>query len=139
MTYTKFTHILQNMKFNLIAAYKRPAIKIVEKSWGRELWIANDESNNYCGKILTVKRGHRFSMHFHDKKVETFYVSKGKLKVWLLDLTDASVHEGLLEKGDCLDLPRLQPHEVEAIEDSEILEFSTFHKDEDSFRVWRKM
>jgi len=126
------------MIFNSFDALKRGPIKKVEKPWGGELWLANDSENNYCGKILTIKKGHRFSMHFHDKKVETFYVSKGKLKVWLLDLTDASVYEGELNEGDCLDLPRLQPHEVEALEDSEILEFSTFHRDEDSFRVWRR-
>lgn len=123
---------------NLFEILMRPPVNFVEKPWGSELWLVNDELNNYCGKILTIKKGHRFSMHFHDKKVETFYVLEGRLNVWLLDTRDASVHDGVLLKGGCLDLDRLIPHEVEAVEDSQVIEFSTFHRDEDSFRVWRR-
>jgi quercetin dioxygenase-like cupin family protein len=116
---------------------KKP--KRVEKNWGYELIFANDEANNYCGKILHLYQGHKFSMHFHDIKCETFYILNGKVQVSLLDLTskngNISVHT--LNAGDCLDLPRLQPHQVEAIEESDIIEASTFHRDEDSYRIWR--
>jgi len=38
--------------------------KIVEKGWGQEIWIHNDEE--YCGKLLRFnKEGSKFSMHYH--------------------------------------------------------------------------
>lgn len=78
-------------------------------------------------------------MHFHDIKVETFYILNGKLRLSLLDLNskDGEVFTDTIEKGFCLDLPRLQPHQIEALEDSDIIEASTFHRDEDSYRIWR--
>ena len=44
--------------------------KRVEKLWGNELWIHNDEE--YCGKLLVFeKKMANFSMHYHLKKKET--------------------------------------------------------------------
>ncbi|MBM3417330.1 MAG: cupin domain-containing protein [Bacteroidetes bacterium] len=113
--------------------------ELVPKQWGYEKIIVNNEKSNYCGKILHFVKGARFSMHFHDSKTETFLVSIGKLKVWLIDTRDASIHETELNQGDILQINRLLPHEVMALEESEIIEFSTFHRDSDSYRVWRKM
>jgi mannose-6-phosphate isomerase-like protein (cupin superfamily) len=116
---------------------KKP--KRVEKNWGYELVFANNEENNYCGKILHIYKAHKFSMHFHDIKCETFYILNGKVQVSLLDLTskNGDVLTRILNVGDCLDLPRLQPHQIEALEESDIIEASTFHRDEDSYRIWR--
>lgn len=124
--------------FNLVSFLKRGPVKRVEKSWGYEDFIVNDEKNNYCGKILHIKKGHRFSAHFHREKQESFFLARGRVNLWLIDTTDASLHHGVLEAGDCIEIGRLVPHEVEAIEDSDIIEFSTFHRDDDSYRVWRK-
>jgi quercetin dioxygenase-like cupin family protein len=110
----------------------------IEKTWGHEEIIVNDEKNNYCGKLLNFNAGARFSMHSHDQKRETFLVARGKIKVWLIDTRDASLHEKVLSQGEILKIDRLLPHEVLALEDSQIIEFSTFHRDEDSFRYWRK-
>ena len=35
------------------------------------------------------------------------------------------------------EINRLIPHQIEALEETDIIESSTFHKDEDSYRVWR--
>ena len=51
-----------------------------EKGWGYELWIVNN--NLYCGKILHFNKGKKCSWHYHKIKQETFYVQKGKLKIW---------------------------------------------------------
>ena len=40
----------------------------VDKDWGYELIIHNDEK--YCGKILFIKKGHCISLQFHKKKTE---------------------------------------------------------------------
>ena len=42
-----------------------------------------------------------------------------------------------LYEGDCYVIDRLVPHQVEALTDCDIIESSTFHRDEDSYRVWR--
>jgi len=45
--------------------------KRVEKIWGYELWIHNDEE--YCGKLLVFeKKMANFSMHYHLKKKQTY-------------------------------------------------------------------
>ena len=53
-------------------------MKKVEKGWGYELWIHNDEE--YCGKLLYFKKGKKCSLHYHEKKKETFYLQDGKLE-----------------------------------------------------------
>ena len=30
--------------------------KKVDKEWGYELWLANNEEENYCGKLLYIKK-----------------------------------------------------------------------------------
>ena len=53
--------------------------KRVEKNWGYELWIHNDEE--YCGKSLVFpKEGSHFSMHYHLKKKETWYIQSGSFQ-----------------------------------------------------------
>ena len=49
----------------------------VEKPWGYELHWAQTE--NYVGKLLFIKAGHRLSKQFHEVKEETVYVLKGTL------------------------------------------------------------
>lgn len=113
--------------------------KRVEKDWGYELWLANDEDLNICTKILFVQKLKKFSMHFHDKKREYFYVHSGNCFLRILDtsLNNPDVASIRLVAGDSFFIDRLVPHQIEAIQDTEIIETSTFHKDEDSFRVWR--
>ena len=54
----------------------------IDKGWGSELiWVTCDE---YCCKFLNFKSGKKFSMHFHSKKKETWYVLSGKFS--LVDL-----------------------------------------------------
>ena len=48
----------------------------VPKGWGEEIIIENNE--NYCGKVLVFNKGCKFSMHYHMKKDETWYVEQGE-------------------------------------------------------------
>ncbi len=107
--------------------------EIISKGWGHEKIIVNNES--YCGKILVFKKGARFSMHFHDKKDETFYCLSGYVRVTGIDTDSAKEYVVFLQKGETIHIPRLTLHRVEALEDSEIIEFSTQHFDSDSYRV----
>ena len=51
---------------------KKKQPKFVDKGWGYEKWIAN--SDEYCGKLLFIKKNHRCSWHYHILKDETFYL-----------------------------------------------------------------
>ena len=68
---------------------------IVKKGWGSELiWATNDK---YCGKLMTFRKGAKFSMHFHAVKDETWLVQSGLFKVIYIDTKDASRHEKWIE------------------------------------------
>ena len=110
---------------------KKP--EIYEKKWGCEQWIDNNEE--YCAKLLCFDKGARFSMHFHVKKLETWYVSKGKLKCTLINTFDASEEVFELNEGEVIRIERYQPHRLEALEDSVVFEVSTQHFEDDSYRV----
>ena len=47
----------------------KPEIKL--KPWGREIWFAHTEK--YAGKILEVTKGNRYSLQYHEKKIETLW------------------------------------------------------------------
>ncbi len=112
----------------------RPPVHIEPKGWGREVWIANGPF--YCGKILEIKRGKKCSLHFHKLKAESFYLRAGHLKVRVKESqSDQKVEEFELRPGQCMDVPVGLVHQMEALEDSELLEFSTQHFDSDSHRL----
>lgn len=109
-------------------------MKHVPKGWGYEKWIVNN--NKYCGKILFFNKGKRCSWHHHKLKEETFYVQSGKIHLTYgyqddIDLAD----EVILNPGDKFDIPRGLRHQMYAMEESEMFEFSTTHYDEDSIRI----
>ena len=104
------------------------------KGWGYELWVAN--TNKYCGKLLAFKKGKKCSYHHHIKKTETFYIQSGKILVrfgWSDNLDEAE--EILLSTGDVFDIPPKLRHQMEAVEDTELFEFSTEHFEDDSYRA----
>ena len=104
------------------------------KGWGYELWIHN--SPEYCGKLLFFEKGKKCTYHFHKEKTETFYVQSGKLLVRYGQSDDiAHCATVLLTAGDVFDVPRLMRHQMEAVEDTELFEFSTEHFEEDSYRL----
>ena len=109
-------------------------MKIVEKGWGYEKWICN--SSNYCGKLLFFNAGMKCSYHYHKLKDETFYLQSGKIHLFYGktdSLEDAETM--ILEPGDSFHCCRYTRHQMVAIEDAELFEFSTQHFDEDSHRV----
>jgi len=109
-------------------------IKHVDKGWGHEKWIVNKEQ--YCGKLLFLKEGKRCSWHYHKIKDEVFYLQSGKIIVkhsWDEDIN--SCEETVLTPGMNFYIPTGLKHQMIALEDSEVFEFSTQHFDEDSHRI----
>lgn len=97
-------------------------VKIVKKPWGEEVWFAHTE--HYAGKILRVTKGHRYSLQYHEKKIETQYVVKGSIKFIYGD-SEENLQERIMKVGDKIDVFPPLIHRVEAIEDAEIFEVST--------------
>lgn len=107
--------------------------EVVEKGWGKEIIFANLPL--YCGKLLCFNKGKRFSSHFHDIKNESFYILSGRIRFSYFDLSNADKVTREFGPGEVIDIPRLCVHQVEAIEESVVIEVSTHHEDSDSYRV----
>lgn len=101
--------------------------KIIKKPWGREIWFAHNE--NYAGKILEVSKGHRYSLQYHEHKIETQYLHSGKVK-FIYGTEKDSLQEKILLPGDKIDITPYTIHRVEALEDSQIIEVSTSELDD---------
>lgn len=97
-------------------------IQFKEKPWGREVWFAH--TDRYAGKILEVKKGHRLSLQLHERKMETQYIYKGRIKL-SIGTDEKQLQEVTLNAGDKFDIEPRQIHRIEALEDSEIFEVSS--------------
>jgi len=109
-------------------------IKFVKKGWGYEKWIVNKAL--YCGKLLFFNKGKKCSWHYHKNKDEVFYLQSGRMIVRYSDKDSLDIAEEImLEPGmNFYIYPGLR-HQMEAIEDSVLYEFSTEHFDKDSYRL----
>jgi quercetin dioxygenase-like cupin family protein len=109
-------------------------MKFVKKGWGYEKWIVNKEE--YCGKLLFFNKGKRCSWHYHKIKDEVFYLQSGKMIVKFSEEEEIEqAEEVLLEPGQNFYIYPGLKHQMIALEDSELYEFSTEHFEEDSYRV----
>lgn len=109
----------------------------IQKPWGYELIIHNDEL--YCGKILFIRAGFCISLQHHKRKTETFFLQSGSLKCKFSDpesfVSPEDTEIVLMEPGDVKEIPVGYIHQVLAMEDSTIIEFSTQHFDDDTYRL----
>jgi mannose-6-phosphate isomerase-like protein (cupin superfamily) len=105
----------------------------VQKSWGHELIIEN--SDLYCGKKMVFHPGAWSSLHFHVKKTETIFVGKGCLTLELVE--DKQRNFFRLDEGDSILITPGLVHKLINHESTELhlYEFSTFHRDDDSYRI----
>jgi mannose-6-phosphate isomerase-like protein (cupin superfamily) len=58
-----------------------------------EFWVANEEAHGYCGKFLFVADGQTCPYHRHDRKHETFFVLKGRVRM-IVDSVEKVLDEG---------------------------------------------
>jgi len=120
---------------NITIVSKKQQSEIVEKGWGKEIIFVN--TPEYCGKILCFDKNKKFSMHYHIKKKETWYVSKGKFILNWINTETGTMYSEYLSVGDVITNARGEPHQLVALEDSEVFEVSTRHYDEDSYRIYK--
>jgi len=115
--------LYQNLVFQIVNNNNNT---IVKKIWGEEIWIVNQE---YCGKLLLINKKKRCSFHYHKEKKESFLLISGAI------LLEMPHEKTLMEPGMIAHIPVGIKHRFTGIAyKSEIIEFSTHHKDEDSYR-----
>ena len=113
---------------------KGAEIVIHPKGWGYEKWIVNKE--DYCGKLLHMIKGKKCSWHYHTLKDETFYLQEGKILLKYSEDDDIEkAKEIVLCRGDKFHIYRGLRHQMFALEDTDLFEFSTQHFEHDSNRV----
>jgi mannose-6-phosphate isomerase-like protein (cupin superfamily) len=108
------------------------------KEWGKEIWMANNEK--YCGKKLILEKGKRCSFHYHKNKDETFYIDKGRI---LMEIKGLALRESgmcyldkefVMKSGESIRIFPGTMHRFSGLEKSVIIEISTHHEENDSYR-----
>lgn len=92
------------------------------KPWGHEIWFA--QTKHFAGKVLFLKKGHRYSLQYHEKKQETQYVYSGKIK-FTYGPNQEHLKQKILKPGDKIDILPYTIHRAQALKNSEIFEVST--------------
>lgn len=103
------------------------------KRWGSEFWVEN--CPEYCGKVLCFDGPGATSMHFHVRKLETMLLLQGNVVIDMIDTDDGTPYSIELVPGDAVQIPRFQPHSIRALDQASVVEFSTTHFEDDSFRL----
>jgi len=93
-----------------------------EKPWGYELLFAWTEK--YAGKVIFVKQGHRLSLQYHRFKDEAMLIQYGKV---LIEIEDTNGNKKSLSAGpgQCIHIPPLTRHRLQALENTTLIEVST--------------
>ena len=102
-------------------------MQVIEKPWGKEEVI--EINDRYMMKKLTMWKGHRCSIQYHNIKRETIYVLSGQLRIY----TGPSLEEltyRVFTEGETITLTPGVVHRMEAVEDSVYLEASTPEMDD---------
>lgn len=120
-------------------------IKEVEKIWGKEFWVVNNEK--YCMKFLFIEPGGMCSLHWHRRKDETFFIDEGSCFLEILEIStpvegSPGTHNETqyeLSHGDSF---RITPGVVhrfwvpkDAVAGCMVVEVSTTHDDSDVVRL----
>ena len=109
-------------------------MNFVPKGWGFEKWIVNNDE--YCGKLLYFVKGKKCSWHYHLLKDEVFYIQRGAVElIYSLQDNPEVADKIILIEGDKFHVPRGMRHQMFALKDTELFEFSTTHFDSDSIRI----
>ncbi len=102
--------------------------QIIPKPWGQEEVI--EINDKYMMKKLTMHKGHRCSIQYHNQKKETIYVVSGRLNIYLGSSVETLQKEEFLP-GETITIVPGQVHRMEAEhEDAVYLEASTPEMDD---------
>jgi mannose-6-phosphate isomerase len=97
-------------------------MRVIEKPWGKEEII--EINDRYMMKKLTMLKGHRCSLQYHNVKCETIYVLSGQLKIYF-GPNKESLDSRVFAASETITINPNVVHRMEAVEDSVYLEAST--------------
>jgi mannose-6-phosphate isomerase len=97
-------------------------MKTIEKPWGKEEVI--EINDHYMVKKLTMWKGHRCSLQYHNQKKETIYVLSGQLKIHS-GPSENELTVKIYGPNDTITLLPRTIHRMEGVEDCVYLEAST--------------
>lgn len=110
---------------------------IKAKTWGSEEILHNDK---HCVKIMRLSPGHQVSMHWHAKKIETFILISGTLKIETLTQEGELRVTELTNQLESFTLYKNVPHTFYCPKgqscDTVFIEASTQDNVNDSFRIF---
>jgi len=95
----------------------------INKPWGKEIWL--ELNDKYCYKRIYINAGHRTSLQYHEKKMETNYIISGKAEVWIENTKTNEIEKLILKDGDYITIQPHAKHRVCAITDIVLQEVST--------------
>ena len=113
-----------------------------EKPWGYEVvWADVKGSEGYLAKIIHINSGHRLSLQYHERKIETILVKSGTLEIESVGrIVDKENIKNLLcgervvvnlSPGDVFHVSKFMSHRFSApCGDVELIEVSTNHPDD---------
>ncbi len=96
--------------------------KKINKPWGYELLI--EKNKKYMFKKLFMKKGHRCSLQYHQKKIETVYIVEGKLKIFF-GTNEKKLKSKIFKSHENITIKPKIIHRMQAITDTIYLEGST--------------
>ncbi len=102
-------------------------MQVIEKPWGKEEVV--EINDRYMVKKLTMWKGHRCSLQYHNKKRETIYVLSGQLRIYF-GPSQKQLESQVYGPAETITLAPGVVHRMEAVEDSIYLEASTPEMDD---------
>ena len=110
--------------------------QVVNRAWGNEIRIVSNEDNNYSGKILNINQNNSTSTHFHSKKHKTFYVLSATLTVEIIEPDTADLMSYDVDSEETFEIEQNVAHRLLAKDGGvTVIEMSTYHEDNDVYRV----
>ena len=97
-------------------------MKIINKPWGKEEVI--EINDKYMFKRLTMFKGHRCSLQYHNNKKETILIISGLINLVYGESQD-DLRNKIFKVGESFTLEPGVVHRMEAIEESIYIEAST--------------
>ena len=84
---------------------------------------------------FSLKKGNDYFRggHFHEKKIERFYIISGKLRLHFVDLETGTRGEVQVRDGMCVAIHPKCAHRFSAVEDAQVIEYydSDYDPDDD--------
>ena len=97
-------------------------MKVIKKPWGQEEIV--EKNDRYMVKKLTMLKGHRCSLQYHQIKRETIYVLSGELRI-SFGFSRDNLEARILGPNETVTIVPQMVHRMEAIQNSIYLEASS--------------